>query len=92
MEQVPRIRPTVMNSFICFFSIRPCSSRCSCALSLVNHTVSVRPSSLEYFLVFTVLALTHPFCAFHQVSSAVGLKQSSCDVVAAQREKLVSKV
>ena len=31
------IRHTVMNSFICFFSIRELSSRCSAALSLSLH-------------------------------------------------------
>lgn len=46
---------TVMNSFICFFSIRVCSSRCSAALSLEKLYVSAPNYDHSQW------KLTHPF-------------------------------
>ena len=67
-----------MNSFICFFSIRPCSSRCSCALSLAKRTMSVRsPVPSKRFLKSVMSSLTHPFCYSNQFSSATVIRQSS---------------
>lgn len=34
MDGYEGLKGTFMKSFICFFSIRPCSSRCSAAVSL----------------------------------------------------------